>query len=595
MVQKRYDTFIEKFKRLHGRNSGLDEFIEEWEPVLKDQEIKNDILQALFDSIDYAVLVVDAETRTFIHCNPAVKEIFGYTPEDIIGKNTRFIHVDQGHYDRYARESEPVLDRGKTYRTEYPLKKKDGSEFQAEITTTPIEPDGTWLEGVISIIKDVTADKKKEEHRRRNINRLRLMTEQVPTILWTTDRYLTIDSLLGVEAYKLRPDKVPLLNRRVYDIFQSAEDHHVVESHEQALKGERSSYKILYQERTFKAYVEPLTDENEDIIGVIGVAYDISEEKKLEEKLAERVKELEFLSSLSELNIKHGYDVEGFIEEAVTILPGAFHFPEATSVRISFQEEEFTCTNFVKTGDSRQKKITVYDEDYGIIEVFVDPNKVPEGKPDFLKNENRLLNIIAERIGRMLERKIENDSLSKKTKHLQAVIDSARDSIALLNDRGEYVDVNPENQRITGYTKEELLGKPVTELFVGELKKNFDTAWNELMEKGTLTGEAEIESKDGRVVVVEFHAVANILPGLHLSINRDITERKAYEEQLERSLREREVLLQEIHHRVKNNLQVIISMINLQMDQLEVPETRTDLEDIQSRIQAIALVYERIH
>jgi PAS domain S-box-containing protein len=594
-MQKGYDTFLDELKNLNGKQTDLATIIEEWEPVLKNKEWTHDILESVFDNIDYAVLVVDAETRTFLHCNPATKDLFGYTPEEIIGRSTRLIHVDQSHYDRYGRESEPVLDRGESFHSEYPLLKKDGTRFQAEITTTPIQSDGTWLEGVMSIVKDVTAEKKKEEHRRRNIDRLRLMTEQVPTILWTTDRDLTIDSLLGSEAYKLRPDKDPLLNRRVYDIFQSAEDHHVVKSHESALSGERSSYEILYQEHVFRAYVEPLIEENEDIVGVIGVAYDVTEEKNLEEQHAERVKELECLSKLSELNIYHRYDVDGFIREAVRIVPDAFHYPDATSVRIRLQENEFVSEGFAEKGALREKEVVVYDTRYGKIQVFVDPEKIPQREPEFLEDEKRLLDIIAERIGRMLERKIENDSLSKKTKHLQAVIDSARDSIALLNDRAEYVDVNPENQRITGYSKQELLGTPVSDLLVGEMKEIFDSAWKELMDKGTLSGEAELERKDGRIITFEFHAVANILPGIHLSINRDITERKAYEEQLERNLREREVLLQEIHHRVKNNLQVIISMLNLQRGRYEDSTAQSGLEDAIGRIQTIALVYERIH
>ncbi len=180
---KRYDTLLEQLKGLKDNRLDPAEILEEWGPVLKEQERNTEILQAVYDNITLALLVIDAETRSIIHCNPAAEDIFGYSPNELTGRSTRFIHVDQKHYDRYAGESEPVLDRGESYHTEYPLLRKDGSRFQAEIITTPIEPAGTWLNGIVSIIKDVTAEKKKEEHRRRNINRLRMMTEQHPTIL----------------------------------------------------------------------------------------------------------------------------------------------------------------------------------------------------------------------------------------------------------------------------------------------------------------------------------------------------------------------------------------------------------------------------
>ena len=83
---------------------------------------------------------------------------------------------------------------------------------------------------------------------------------------------------------------------------------------------------------------------------------------------------------------------------------------------------------------------------------------------------------------------------------------------------------------------------------------------------------------------------------------RDISERKRLEDnvrarthELSAALREREVLLQEVHHRVKNNLQVISSLINLQMRKLERGASRDSLEECQTRVQAIALIHEKLY
>lgn len=79
---------------------------------------------------------------------------------------------------------------------------------------------------------------------------------------------------------------------------------------------------------------------------------------------------------------------------------------------------------------------------------------------------------------------------------------------------------------------------------------------------------------------------------------RDITPRKESEARILASLREKEVLIKEVHHRVKNNLQVISSLINLQVRELKDSERldeRNALRECQSRVQAIALVHEKLY
>ncbi len=82
---------------------------------------------------------------------------------------------------------------------------------------------------------------------------------------------------------------------------------------------------------------------------------------------------------------------------------------------------------------------------------------------------------------------------------------------------------------------------------------------------------------------------------LYMHYSFDITERKRTEEQLKALLSEKEVLLKEVHHRVKNNLQIILSLISLQSDNLTDEKTLWVLSDVGARIRSIALVHEMLY
>jgi PAS domain S-box-containing protein len=79
--------------------------------------------------------------------------------------------------------------------------------------------------------------------------------------------------------------------------------------------------------------------------------------------------------------------------------------------------------------------------------------------------------------------------------------------------------------------------------------------------------------------------------GIHL----DITERRRYEERLEASLREKEVIIKEVHHRVKNNMQVISGFLQLQAQTIDDPVSVAMLEECQGRVRTMALVHEKLY
>jgi two-component sensor histidine kinase len=80
-----------------------------------------------------------------------------------------------------------------------------------------------------------------------------------------------------------------------------------------------------------------------------------------------------------------------------------------------------------------------------------------------------------------------------------------------------------------------------------------------------------------------------------IGINYDVTDRVLAEQKLRDSIQEKEAMLKEIHHRVKNNLQVITSLLNLQAERIKEPSTRAVFLESQSRVRAMALVHETLY
>ncbi len=77
--------------------------------------------------------------------------------------------------------------------------------------------------------------------------------------------------------------------------------------------------------------------------------------------------------------------------------------------------------------------------------------------------------------------------------------------------------------------------------------------------------------------------------------NRDVTDRRILSEQINASLAEKATLLREIHHRVKNNLQIVSSMLNMQIRKISDPKMIETLRDSQNRVMSMALVHEHLY
>jgi PAS domain S-box-containing protein len=126
--------------------------------------------------------------------------------------------------------------------------------------------------------------------------RLRLLTSQMPAVLWTTDTELRFTSSLGMglSTLELQPNQV--VGMTLHKYFQTDNSEFPpIAAHRRALQGESVAYEINWQTRAFDCQVEPLRDAAGKIIGAIGIALDMTERKHAEEQVKASLREKEAL------------------------------------------------------------------------------------------------------------------------------------------------------------------------------------------------------------------------------------------------------------------------------------------------------------
>lgn len=179
-------------------------------------------------------------------------------------------------------------------------------------------------------------------------------------------------------------------------------------------------------------------------------------------------------------------------------------------------------------------------------------------------------------------------------KRSQAIA-SSMDGISLLNADGEFIYMNQAHADIYGYdSPDELLGKTWRVLYRDTDSTYFEeNVLPQIEQEGWWRGEAEGKRRDGTIFPQEVSLSSTADDGL-ICVVRDITMRKKHEQETRQALKEKETLLEEIHHRVKNNLAVVTSILELQKFE-PVESVEKLIEDTQSRIQSIATIHEKLY
>ncbi|MDH4028955.1 MAG: PAS domain S-box protein [Nitrospirota bacterium] len=195
------------------------------------------------------------------------------------------------------------------------------------------------------------------------------------------------------------------------------------------------------------------------------------------------------------------------------------------------------------------------------------------------------------------ERRLMEEKLIKEKMFSESIINSLPGTFYLFNEQGMILRWNRNLEIISGYSSEEISNMHPVDFFQGGYKELIVNKVKEVIEKGTAVCEADMVLKNGLKVPFFFVAIKIVIDNKTYVIGTgtDITDRKQAEEQLKCYLRENELLLKEIHHRVKNNLQIICSLFNLQKSSIKDRNAYEMVSECQNRIRAIALVHEKFY
>ncbi|MDH7559353.1 MAG: histidine kinase dimerization/phosphoacceptor domain -containing protein [bacterium] len=212
-----------------------------------------------------------------------------------------------------------------------------------------------------------------------------------------------------------------------------------------------------------------------------------------------------------------------------------------------------------------------------------------------------LLRVVGEMLGNAIARKRAEEQLRRTEERFRAIVEGTQAFLMNVDLHGRITYANDAAVRALGFTKqEEVLGQRYLRFVHPDDRPRVAQAYKQqvLTRQRSLFMEFRTVDKDGQVRWFSFMTNPMIEGDTVVGQNgvaQDITARKMAEETLAASLREKEMLLKEIHHRVKNNMQVVCSLLNLQRERVTSLEATQALRDSQNRIKSMALIHEKLY
>jgi PAS domain S-box-containing protein len=589
---------LKKIEMLNNRIVELEKSEAYYKKVENKLKERENYQKTIFSAIQTGIIVIDTETKKIIDLNDVAADHIGAASSDIIG------HICHKYICPADEGKCPIIDLDqRVNHSERILLDIDGNEIPIIKNVVPINLNGRecLLESFIDIKEHKKADK--ELKLASLYNRSLIEASLDPLVTIGPDGKVTDinDATETVTGYS-RED---IIGSDFSDYF--TEPKKAKEGYLEVFsEGFVKDYPLEIQHR--EGHITPVLynasvylDELGDVVGVFAAARDITIHLKAEEDLKQS--EVRFKSL-----IYNSSDLIRILDKNGIII-----FDSHSSSRILGYPEGYFLgknpLNFIHPDDKARVKQDL-DEVYDNINPGT-PTEFRIQKKDgtYLSVESVSKNMfhipaiegIVITTHPIQQRKEVENALRESEEKYRALFDEDPDYTMLLGRDGVILDVNNAIINFAGLPKDELIGKKFSDikLINPEDIEFYLNKFNRLLDGEIIKPfESRFIGKNGDIHWILVHittVMANDNISYILGIASDITEQKKAENEIKSSLKEKNILLQEVHHRVKNNMQIISSLLNLQTQYVEDEEAVDVLKESQNRVRSMAIIHEKLY
>lgn len=550
------------------------------------------------------IAITDLVTGVYVDVNEQSLRDTGFTRDEVLGHTAAAIGwISAEERARLVRE---VRTYGRVVSLEMSFHAKDGRRMEGLVSGEQIAIGGRPC--LLTITLDITKRRQAEDSLRENRAMLQQILDTVPQAIFWKDRasvYLGCNQVFAQAVNLSSPEQIagktdfdlpwPRAEAEAYRaddaevIASGIATPHIVEPLQQA-DGRR-----LWVDTTKL----PLRDAHGNVNGVLGVYDDITERKRAEEavraseaRLQAIIEAMPMPMAVSDENQNITFVNRSFIATfgytLADIPTVAAWWPLAYPDPVYRQQvteawQVATDRVFLEGGSLDLPDYLVTCKDGTVRDIHF--STAPMGTSQLVIFYD------------VTERRQAEAALRESEERYRTLFDRANEGIFLLTADGRLTEVNRAFAEMHGYTPEELLRRHLHELDTPETARLISERMHRLLAGEALTFEVEHYHRNGHVFPLEVSAslISVGKEPLVQCFHRDITERKQAEAALRTALRDKEALLKEVHHRVKNNLQVITSLLRLESVRSEHLLTKSVLKDMQGRIRAMALLHESLY